>query len=668
MILFERNGGAAALDPAQPVMILKSYDHVTFDIFDTIVTRTVPTSHDVHSIVAKRLEGTANCRRFRRERLRAERIVALRHHGQCLYSIDEIYEELGRRYKWSQPTMKKARDIEINAELEVCIPFQPGVELLKHARKHGNFKAFVSDMYLPLDAIKSILIKAGCYVEDDLIYISCEAQMAKSDRRLFLKIAEQHNWQTSNWLHIGDNVLSDGTAPEAMGIKTHLMPAAHCSNRIKRLYRTGILRRADPDRMMLMGLAHHVQRIGAVREYSSKQQVIWNTSATFVAPQIIAFCRWILEQAAKDRVDEVWCLARDGQIVWKVLNQQRELFPKHDLKIRYIPASRQAFRFAALREINTDALKWILDDRHLLSFSVIQSRLGCSEEVSDLLKSMIGPDYEPTNEPLDELSLDAIEKGLRNPANAPIILGKSTEQRALLLEYLQRSGARSRFAVLDIGWHGSLQRSLASILKDSQFEQSHYPGYYFGLYSEGGKSDQCIMRGFNFGSAKNNDLEKRAVNVFELLFAADHPQVLRYARNETGEVVAAFNSAESWSAGMNWGIQVQQEAIIAYAQTLNLHSKAAATLNQKSSWQLLCEFVRNPSKIEAEVYSTWNVESLQGIKTYSSLGAKLTLPLVFDFAKNRHKTCHHWRPFVVASNPWYLNFLYRFFLKYRILR
>lgn len=59
-------------------------------------------------------------------------------------------------------------------------------------------------------------------------------------------------------------------------------------------------------------------------------------------------------------------------------------------------------------------------------------------------------------------------------------LRKSQQQRQLLLAYIEQIGMKGSCAIVDIGWHGSMQYCLEQIAKYNGLDLKIY-GYYIGI-------------------------------------------------------------------------------------------------------------------------------------------------------------------------------------------
>ena len=140
-----------------------NHDVISFDIFDTLLTRDVPAPSDIFAIIGEKL-GKNN---FAEIRITAEtKAKALKGGG---YTLKDIYDFI---------SIPGAIETEINTELEYCAPKREVIDILKFAQNLNKQILITSDMYLPEDVIRQMLAKVGIN-EPYKLYVSNECNMSK---------------------------------------------------------------------------------------------------------------------------------------------------------------------------------------------------------------------------------------------------------------------------------------------------------------------------------------------------------------------------------------------------------------------------------------------------------------------------------------------------------
>ncbi len=641
---------------------LAACSHVTFDIFDTILGRDVFEPHDVHLEVSRRLEaaGIKSGLSYKRRRIEAESSAA-REKGAAA-NIEKIYRLLSNAMRWSDEQAKVAGQIELNVERECSLPLESGLILLQEARNAGKFLGFVSDMYLPSEFVRELLEQIGAWHEGDQLWISCECGASKSDGTLFSYINKQCSVPFTEWFHVGDNPKGDSRVPQSLGINSILLPNPKSPARLKRKFPGNMLRRRTAIESSLCGAIERAVRQGKSRNFDERQSAIWDATCTGVAPIICNFALWAFHRAKSQGLQELWCLARDGQIIDRLA---KIFLPavKSPLITRYMPASRQAFRLAGVQEIGEFEARWIFGTYGPLEPSVVWQRLGGGDSIRQAMEVVLAAVENSFNEPLDEKGSAVLKKWLLSEDGKTRVLSAAKHQKDLFLRYLEQEKIGNSFGVLDIGWAGSLQDGLRKMFFGTRYEQKLLHGYYFGLMRDKNIKPDSLLEGFLLQPGNVPKLYHKAIQVFEMFFAGDHAQVQGFREKGERRVEVAYLPIESWKSQLDWGVTTQQDAIVALAREL----AKTRLMDCQESWMdsariLLDDFLLHPTRAEAQAYSTWTVSSLVGLETNELLGPVLDEQNFRFFMKNLSLTSHHWQPIMrLVNDPW-------IYWKYRLSR
>lgn len=122
---------------------LLEYDVISFDIFDTLILRTLSKPTDVFMSVGQEL-GMLNYTTMRREmelRLRDGKEAET---GSREVTFEEIYEAME---KYCGVNAKEGMEAEFRAELKYCIPNPYMKEVFDLLKNYGKTIIIVSDMY-----------------------------------------------------------------------------------------------------------------------------------------------------------------------------------------------------------------------------------------------------------------------------------------------------------------------------------------------------------------------------------------------------------------------------------------------------------------------------------------------------------------------------------------
>ena len=191
------------------------FEYVSFDIFDTLLFRTVLSPEDVFDIVQYRYNEKHDnkIRNFKETRTRYE--IKLRDSDKNReITLEKIYNSL----PYTEEIKKELCYLEKNTEINNCIPNMPMLELMQKCSEYNKKIIIVSDMYLDRDTIEKMLRKIGITCRYRL-FLSSEEGVTKKSGRLFPKVIDILGVKSSDIIHIGDNEYSDIKMAEKAGIK-----------------------------------------------------------------------------------------------------------------------------------------------------------------------------------------------------------------------------------------------------------------------------------------------------------------------------------------------------------------------------------------------------------------------------------------------------------------
>jgi len=189
---------------------------ISFDIFDTLLLRSVPHPQDVFTIIAQKYA----IENFKKQRIKAE-WKAREKTSFCEVTLDEIYAYL--------PGIKQA--YEKSVEEELLFTNQEMMDLYQYAYMRGKRIIAISDMYLDQDFLYTLLDKNGFNAIEKL-FVSSTYKATKVNGNLYAKVLEELQIDNpSKLLHIGDNYHSDVKMAKNMGIKAiHYQKRYHYVN------------------------------------------------------------------------------------------------------------------------------------------------------------------------------------------------------------------------------------------------------------------------------------------------------------------------------------------------------------------------------------------------------------------------------------------------------
>ncbi len=191
---------------------------VSFDIFDTLIERKCLLPTDVFFLAAYKLYSDFNSAAdFCCQRIKAEQIVRGDNNEEV--TLDDIYNIIGK----VNSDADKLKALELETELEVCCPKESGIDLFKEAIQNGKTVILATDMYLPLDFIKTLLDNNGISCHEN-IFLSCVHKKSKKTGLLFNVALNTLSISASDIVHFGDSIAADFKGAQKANIEPHLLP------------------------------------------------------------------------------------------------------------------------------------------------------------------------------------------------------------------------------------------------------------------------------------------------------------------------------------------------------------------------------------------------------------------------------------------------------------
>ncbi len=494
-----------------PVLLLPDdVDVVSFDVFDTLVSRVVARPTDVFEIMARERPETFGPA-FPSKRVQAE-ATARRSVGTEEVTLDDIYDHCVLNGAVTIGRRAEAVEHEVETEIRLCVA-RPGLRILvDQALAAGCRVLAVSDMYLPVHAVRRILDRCG-YTDVSDLRVSSQEGVTKHTGRMFERVSE--GWRRGSWLHVGDNRHADVDVPGRLGFRTLHIPAPSGS------------KGWDDDAGLVGGGFTRIAAMVAERrpKLDDVDRFWQHVACAMAAPFVVGLCHEVRRRAAEVGADAIYFLARDGLIVQKAY---AALFPGDARRSEYLHASRRVANFAAIERLDDRAVTFLLGAKDDLTVRDLLHRIGLSEEA--LVQRAVAASGLPATYVNPPRS--AVEAAFREVEEE--ILNRAAVEREDYLGYLRQTGLldSSRVVVVDVGWHCSVQRSLSSLLTLAGAKVSLH-GVYVGTKAAAHRDGTLDAIGWLYQNDGPSDARRsveRCIEFVELLFASPEHGVVRMVR------------------------------------------------------------------------------------------------------------------------------------------
>ena len=190
----------------------------SFDIFDTTLIRRCGKPENIFYLMAERLYPGDEIQRdlFVLWRLSVE--SRIKHKLNRDVKLEDIYEDI-ELLAFTEYSPNYIYNLEKEIESENLIVNPEIRNVINQKRREGFTICFISDMYLDSQFLKDVLLREGCCVEEDKIYVSSEWNERKSTGRLYDCVRKE--FSPTQWVHYGDNEYSDVRIAKRKGVKAY---------------------------------------------------------------------------------------------------------------------------------------------------------------------------------------------------------------------------------------------------------------------------------------------------------------------------------------------------------------------------------------------------------------------------------------------------------------
>ncbi len=468
--------------------LVKEADVVSFDLFDTLVVRSVARPVDAfrlaHELFNDRtphyLTDEVAPVRFAAEVALREEAVAAGTSADAV-TLEAIYRRTTDLAGLTPEMTSALAEAELAAERLLLRPVTGMVDLLQFSADEGKPVLVVSDTYLSRAFVEEVLDSIGVPTGYDL-WLSSERQAAKADGSIWAQIVA--TYADRRILHFGDNLVGDVIHPRAFQVTAE--PVTNPA----RAYREGsgstqalngdwTFRHLEIDEFRLKNVHRSLVAGLAANQLSGEPgpSAAYAVGYGAFGPALLGFVQWLHRTATGHGRDHLYFLARDGQVMKRAYEAY---WGEQALPASYLAASRRLLRMPAIGpDLTNQDIDFLTQTSWPMTVKDYFDRLDLPEvsaQAAEHLRSMGLSTSDPGTAHGAELR--AIFWRLRTP-----LVAAAAEERSRLLAYWETVGllGARRPGLVDIGWHGSLQHATRTVLRLAGLT-SDLHGFYFGLH------------------------------------------------------------------------------------------------------------------------------------------------------------------------------------------
>ena len=499
---------------------------VSFDVFDTLLVRFFGEPTDLFAALAERLAPPLPAIFFK-ERIAAEQRarVAAASRGEPDITLAAIYRELGQALaaQGAADGIDLGRIAEDEVALELCcVRADPQVVATFQALvAAGRRVVLVSDMYLPASCVEQMLRQCGI-AGFERLYLSSETMVAKADGSVWPHLRAASGLAAdARIVHLGDNPQSDGVAARVAGVNAFLLTTPGERRLGSRLVQGG--------HWLADVFASLLRQDLVARCYDPDFDPYWLAIAhLIVAPAALGMAGHVRRIAQANTTDRVFFLARDGLIFQTAYEAAWR--PADAAPSRYVWCSRRCVNFANIAALDEASLDFLASGAPISPDAYLR-RIDldpADPKIHAIVAGFFADPRKPVHSAEGRAMLRAMFTALAEP-----ILAQAAAERAALLAHLDDDIALydGLGVVVDLGWHGSLQRSLMLLGRSRTGALPSLVGAYLGTFARRVRTvagARLEASGWLFADGLPRDSLARftrSVEITELLFSAPEPGI-----------------------------------------------------------------------------------------------------------------------------------------------
>ncbi len=522
--------------------LIKASKAVSFDIFDTLITRRVSDPKIVFDIIEhQHTQSEPAALSFFEQRMAAA--------GNALSSQNRPVDDIPIDTIYQHMVFHTDADLEKRTEIKLCVAHPIGRILYDYAMSLGKTIYITSDMYLDVDTIRTILIDHG-YDRWSGFFLSSEQGRKKDTGRLFGLVTEHAKLEgilPNEILHIGDNWDGDIKHSRQAGLTAvRFSPLQEQDHKLIQI--------SDLDKL---------SQIGRVWEsFSTQATHLWREASPELANDF--FVRLGFEMtgplasmmaihtrsiAEQHRASRIIFMARDGRIIYKAFRElYHEDITSSVVQVEYLHLSRATVVSATLNHpLTSNDIYCLCEGLHLGSqpLNYFISKAGLSIEHAVVQQSITtyfgSEDYIPNWGDLNKLARLFTDL-------SPQIFEANQSSRDALLHYLRDrnliSADPTAVIVVDVGWLLNVQSRLESFIK-RHGGANRLVGSYVGSRQRVNKQISHFPLMFKQGDpAEWSSFFEQHVTLFELLFSSPEAPASGLELDEQKNAKVRFKALE----------------------------------------------------------------------------------------------------------------------------
>ena len=433
---------------------LNSYNIITFDLFDTLITRKIYNPDDVFDIIDKKICDKYKFKYGSFKKIRKNAEFKIRCDNNYIGDVDihEIYKEIKNQLKINEETMNNIKNIEIDTDINLMIPRREMLDIFNRLKANNKQIIIISDMYYTKDIIERILHKCGYYGYYDIL-VSSDIGCRKDNGTMWDYFYKKY--PNINSIHVGDNEVSD--------IHTNIKlekPAFHIINGRKayEMSKLSVDYGNNKDMSIIKGLIINKYLFNSPFSLKTDKGIeikdLRGYGYSLLGPIFLAYFQWLLKIINKKT--NLLFVSREGYFLQKIYNLIIEKSHKSiNYNNYYFLISRRAISVPTIE--NRDDIIIILNSYYEGSLKeLVWNRFGY------MLPKNIENVFVSSPRDIDYI-LSVLEPYISD------IIFNAKEEKKNYLNYINSLNLNSdnKNMIIDLGYSGTAQYYLAKLMNKS---------------------------------------------------------------------------------------------------------------------------------------------------------------------------------------------------------
>lgn len=525
---------------SEAITYLRKYKVISFDVFDTLLVRDIYSPEDVFTFTERHAQNLIKDPKFEHRdfRIRSEQ-YARKSSPHEEVTLDDIYNHYLLVTGVAADLVEEIKQYEIEIEGKLLRARESARMIFNSAKSQDLVVTIVTDFYMSQSTIRRYLENAGFDLSGVQVFVSSEIGLSKKDGHLYDYVAQTMGVAPREILHFGDNFAVDTQMAMKHGVHSIHIPSPKATldlaPRLKD-YLAGAKQNQIDQRSLEWAFMLGAVVNGLFDDHFAPRldtafaQDPYRFGYVVLGPLLASHTCWLRAQVEQNPKDTLMFLARDGWSMKQAFDTYHRIVPlEHALPTPYIAASRCMMDIIALADDFENVIR-IVNSRYTSGklSEFLKIRLGISRDlITDDVLSAGGfssvDDF--VSLPQDKVRMLKIIQRLKEPIEKNAAL-----QSSLFKRYMREQGVNpdTKVGVVDIGYFGSMQKSMANLLRPMNVDVC---GFYLAVRREAQLDSK--LRGNVFGFLANGfdprdgrePLYVRELAVLEQFFSAPHASV-----------------------------------------------------------------------------------------------------------------------------------------------